>query len=62
MNLMNEESLTLNDKRAIRIICLAAMVWLHEHDYPGYHAEILDSEINKQELAKAIDRITIERR
>ncbi len=41
----------------LRLVLLAALAWLHEHD-TKHHAESLDAEIDPDELAKAIDRLS----
>lgn len=40
----------------LRLVLLAALAWLHEHDQEG-HADLMDAAINKDELAQAIDRL-----
>jgi hypothetical protein len=44
------------DSTDLRLVLLAATAWLHEHDM-GAHADLMDAEIDKDELAQAIDRL-----
>jgi hypothetical protein len=39
---------------AVRLVLLAALAWLHEHD-TGAHADLMDAEIDRDALARAID-------
>ena len=43
----------------LRIVLLAAMAWLHEHDFEG-HTELIDAAIDKNRLVEAIERLTEE--
>ncbi len=40
----------------LSLVMLAATAWLHEHDL-GSHAEMMDANIDKGELARALDRL-----
>lgn len=43
--------------RSLRMVMLAALAWLYEHD-TGRHATNMDSEIDPDELATIIDRLS----